>query len=225
MSEAAENNRAPVVTRPPHYPTPYTRDTVRHLVAYGLDDEQISVILRCLPSEIRYHYADELKHGLARINAQVQSVVLNNALIERDTQAAKLWLINKAGWRSGDGPRIGLAFNQPPAEGEFTVTERRVVMERVLSHASNIKRTQPVIQGEASEVKNGGGVRTTQLRDAAPRSEGATRDPEGVGNRDSEDREATAARKQKLRERFGVESPAKKTNGQNGTNGNGTKHR
>lgn len=158
-----EAERAPVITRPPHYPTPHTRETVRHLVAFGLDPSQISYIIRCLPSEIEQHYADEVEMGLARINAQVQSVVLHKALIDHDVQAAKLWLINKAGWKAGDANKLGIAVGyngQPvaPGEGSITVTERHTKIETMLRVVASAKRQQgPVtIQGESHEVKANG---------------------------------------------------------------------
>lgn len=156
-----EAERAPITTRPPHYPTQHSRETVRHLVAFGLTIDQISYIVRCLPSEVNQHYVDEIESGLARINAQVQAALLHNALHKLDVQAQKLWLINKAGWKAGDANKLGIAvgFNgQAPVDGEFTVTERRTRIETVLKLASSAKRAQAtsVIQGEAHEVKSNG---------------------------------------------------------------------
>jgi hypothetical protein len=150
-----------VVTRPPHFPTMHTRETVTHLAAFGLDENQIATILRCTPADVRQHYSEEIEHGLARVNARVMSAVLHSALYNDSAPDRKLWLINKAGWRSGDGPRA-LAINNNGGSvngeaGELTVIERREVIQRVLMKATQAKRqTERVIEGEVLPKKTNG---------------------------------------------------------------------
>lgn len=146
-----------VVTTPPHFPTMHTRETVTHLVAFGLDENQIAAVLKCTPDDVRRYYANELEHGLVRVNSRVMSAVLHQALYKEDVGAMKLWLVNKAGWRSGDGNKTNI-LNAPgaaPAEGEMTVVQRREVITRMLITATQQKRQQErVIEGEVVK-KNG----------------------------------------------------------------------
>lgn len=148
-----------IVTRPPHFPTMHTRETVTHLVAFGLDENQIAVIIRCTADDVRKYYSEELEHGLARVNARVMSAVLHAALYQDSAQDRKLWLVNKAQWRSGDGNKTAI-LNAPgaAADGEtMTVVQRREIITRVLTHATQNKRqAERVIEGEAVEVKRNG---------------------------------------------------------------------
>lgn len=143
-----------IVTHPPHFPTMHTRETVTHLVAFGLDANQIAAVLKCAPDDVRQHYAEELEHGLARVNARVMSAVLHAALYQDSAADRKLWLTNKAGWR-GDGPKA-LAVVNPPgngADGEFTVVQRREVITNVLTRVTQAKRqNERVIEGTATPV-------------------------------------------------------------------------
>lgn len=133
-----------IVTHPPHFPTMHTRETVTHLVAFGLDENQIACILKCTPDDVRMHYAEELEHGLARVNARVMSAVLHAALYNDSAQDRKLWLMNRAGWKGGDGNRTNI-LNAPGAsgaDGELTVVQRREVITKLLVKATQHKRQQ-----------------------------------------------------------------------------------
>lgn len=163
--------RTVIVTQPPHFPNLYTRDLVENYVAFGLDEEQIAVCLRCTVPDVQLHYAQELTHGLARVNARVQAALLNQALHKEDVAAMTMWLINKAGWRKGDGNRIGI-LNAPGANGEpvdgTTVIQKREVMTRILTTVTRAKRAdERFIEGEIVEPKrtNGhGGTNGTKHR-------------------------------------------------------------
>lgn len=145
-----------VVTQPPHFPTMHTRETVQNLAAFGLDENQVAVILKCTSDDVRRYYAIEMEHGLTMVNSRVMSAVLHQALYEKDMQAAKLWLINKAGWRSGDGPKITNLPAGTVAEGEMTVVQRREVITKLITHATQHKRRQEqVIEGEVVSRSNG----------------------------------------------------------------------
>lgn len=158
-----------IMTRLPHYPTPQTRELVQYLTAQGLDEKQIAAALRCTPDEVQRFYADELEHGLTLVNSRVMSAVLHEALYSRDVSAMKLWLINKAGWRAGDGSGRALSLVNPQGEvlpeGEMTVVQRREVINKMLTQASQFKRRQEhVIEAEVVPAKkngstNGNGVK------------------------------------------------------------------
>lgn len=145
-----------IVTHPPHFPTMHTRETVTHLVAFGLDENQIAVILKCTPDDVRRHYAEELEHGLARVNARVMSAVLHSALYNDSAPDRKLWLMNRAGWKGGDGNKTNI-LNAPGATGAdgelLTVMQRREVITKLLVKATQHKRQQErVIDVEATPV-------------------------------------------------------------------------
>ncbi len=156
-----------IVTHPPHFPTMHTRETVTHLVAFGLDENQIAVILKCTPDDVRRYYSDELEHGLARVNARVMSAVLHSALYNDSAADRRLWLINRAGWKGGDGAKVGI-LNAPGATGDpdtLTVMQRREVITNLLVKVTQSKRQQervvtPVIEGTAGVAKstNGSGA-------------------------------------------------------------------
>lgn len=147
-----------VVTQPPHFPTMHTRETVTHLAAFGLDENQVAVILKCTPDDVRRYYTNEMEHGLTRVNSQVMSAVLHAALYNDSAQDRKLWLINKAGWRAGDAQRASLpnGADGPLPEGEMTVVQRRDVITRVLTIATQSKRqAERVIEAEVVQKPNG----------------------------------------------------------------------
>lgn len=133
-----------VLTERPHFPTMYTRETVKHLAAFGLDSNQMAVVMKCSLQELERYYSDDIATGLVRVNAQVQAAVLHAAIYDRNVQAQKLWLVNKAGWRSGDAPRITVNSG---AQGNEQVThQRRAVIVDILREAIRNKRaTEQVI--------------------------------------------------------------------------------
>lgn len=136
-----------VLTERPHFPTMYTRDTVKHLAAFGLDCNQMAVVLKCTLQELQLYYSEEIATGLVRVNAQVQAAVLHAAIYDRNVQAQKLWLVNKAGWRSGDAPRI--TVNQGESKSEVAVHQRRAVIVDILREAIRNKRaTEQVIDAK-----------------------------------------------------------------------------
>lgn len=151
-----------VVTRPPHFPTMHTRDVIKHLAAFGAREELMCAIIRCTAEELQRHYADELTTGLERINAQVQNAVLHKALYENDLNAMKLWLVNKAGWRTGDGK--GMLPGQPLGPGELPegqglipVSQRRELISELLTKATRFKRdNERVIDAEVIPAKKNG---------------------------------------------------------------------
>lgn len=163
-----------IVTHPPHFPTMHTRETVSCLVAFGLDENQIAVIIKTTPDDVRLHYAEELEHGLARVNARVMSAVLHAALYNDSAADRKLWLMNRAGWKGGDGAKA-LAINAPGMgeDGEtLTVVQRREVITKLLVRATQHKRQQEkVIDAEvvpavtkSTNGANGHGTNGTKHR-------------------------------------------------------------
>jgi hypothetical protein len=154
-----------VVTQPPHFPTMHTRETVQHLSAFGLDENQVAVVLRCTPDDVRRYYAVEMEHGLMLVNSRVKAAVLHQALHKEDVNAMKLWLINNAGWRGGDGNKTNILNapgTGPGEEGTLTIMQKREVITRLLVQATQHKRHQEtVIDAEVVSVAkstNGNGA-------------------------------------------------------------------
>lgn len=143
-----------VVTRPPHFPTMWTRETCEHLVAFGLTDAQIAKALRCTIDELKTHYAEELSNGLALVNAQVKNALLHKALYDGDVPAMKLWLMNNADWRGGDAkPLLNQQGATSGAQGELPVHQRSELLSNLLTRATRMKREQEkVIDGEVIEA-------------------------------------------------------------------------
>lgn len=131
----------------PHFPTLQTREMVIELAAFSLTPADIAIILKCREDEVKLHYEQELAHGLMRVNARVQAVVLHKIIHERDGNMAKLWLLNKAGWRTGDGPRATVQVNQNNGAGDgqtpaVPVVERRQIMGRILDSLTAARRLE-----------------------------------------------------------------------------------
>lgn len=163
-----DKRATPIVHVAPHYPTQDKRELVQHLTACGLDVVQIAKALRCSQDDVHKHYQNEMDNAVQLVNARVMANVLHNALYKDDMQAAKLWLINRAGWRGGDNNKIGVGVQvnaltgQPMGEGEagLTVVQRREVITTLLSKVTQTKRRneQPAIEGEFTEAPRKNGV-------------------------------------------------------------------
>lgn len=130
----------------PHFPTMQTRETVIDLAAFGLLAPDIAVILHCTEGEVKLHYEQEMATGLMRTNARVQAVILHKIIHERDGNMAKLWMLNKGGWRTGDGARALMQVNQINGASEtapqVAVVERRAIMGRVLEQLTAARRAE-----------------------------------------------------------------------------------
>jgi hypothetical protein len=88
----------PILDFLPHVPTAETRELVAQLVACSIDHDSICYVIKANPVELKLHYANELKHGLAHCTAQMQSAVFR-AGVAGDMKAAQFWLRSVAGWR------------------------------------------------------------------------------------------------------------------------------
>lgn len=80
-----------------HTPTKKTREQVCKLVACGLNLDEISYVLGCLPSDVKEHYAQEIEHGSAMVTGLVGAALLKNAL-KGDVNAQRAWLQFRARW-------------------------------------------------------------------------------------------------------------------------------
>lgn len=209
-----------VVMRPPHFPTLQSRETARHLGAFGLDELQACVILRCNEDDFRRYYKEDFETGLVAVNAQVQAAVLHQALHERDVPAMKLWLINKAGWRAGDAPRGMLPPGQDGDTSELTVVQRRTVIDTILTRVTQEKRRgEKVVDGRVIAQQRGTSVgsASTTRPDTVARAGSGVVTPGPADSRSGIQKSSNGT--------VNGDGPGNGPSGGNGAAGNGTRHR
>lgn len=69
--------------RPAHGPTEKTRASVEGMVAAGLTQEEISGLMSISENTLRKHYAEELKHGKAKMVRSLFGKSFKNAMSNR----------------------------------------------------------------------------------------------------------------------------------------------
>jgi hypothetical protein len=84
--------------RPPHEPTPATREQVKAWAVVGVAQEVMARQLEIDPKTLRKHYRDELDMSLAMANATIAGVLFKKAQAG-DTASVFFWLKTQAGWR------------------------------------------------------------------------------------------------------------------------------
>ena len=106
------------MSRPPHEPTPASRQLVQLHATIGTTQETIASILGIDPKTLRLHYREELDHASAQANATIGGALFNKAK-SGDTTAMIFWMKTRAGWRekhdinhtSSDGSMTPKAIN------------------------------------------------------------------------------------------------------------------
>lgn len=86
------------VGKPPHKPTPATRQTVQLHTTVGTDQETLSRVLGITEKTLRKYYREELDISAAKANAVIGGALFNKAK-DGDTAAMIFWLKTKAGFR------------------------------------------------------------------------------------------------------------------------------
>ena len=86
------------VGKPPHKPTPATRQTVQLHTTVGTDQETLSRVLGITEKTLRKYYREELDISSAKANAVIGGALFNKAK-NGDTAAMIFWLKTKAGFR------------------------------------------------------------------------------------------------------------------------------
>lgn len=106
------------MSRPPHEPTPASRQLVQLHATIGTTQETIASILGIDPKTLRLYYREELDHASAQANATIGGALFNKAK-SGDTTAMIFWMKTRAGWRekhdinhtSSDGSMTPKAIN------------------------------------------------------------------------------------------------------------------
>jgi len=78
--------------------TDIEREQVENLAALGIPAQDICDIMHIEPQLMALYYANEMKTGAARVNAQVARVALGLALSGTDSDMTKFWLKTRAGF-------------------------------------------------------------------------------------------------------------------------------
>ena len=95
--------------RPKLKPSEEERKLVKHLAAFGVQQEQIAhkIGVRS-PKTLRKYFREELDLGQVDANATVAAALFKKAK-DGNTDAQKFWLMNRAGW----GHCTGTSQNAP----------------------------------------------------------------------------------------------------------------
>lgn len=106
------------MSRPPHEPTPASRQLVQLHATIGTTQAVIADILGIDDKTLRLYYREELDHASAQANATIGGALFNKAK-SGDTTAMIFWMKTRAGWRekhdinhtSSDGTMTPKAIN------------------------------------------------------------------------------------------------------------------
>jgi hypothetical protein len=136
-----------VLDFPLHIPTPETRQWVEQMVANGIEHDSICYIIKATPYELKLHYENEVKYGMASATAQVAGAVFR-AGIEGDMKAATFWLRSRAGWRDAVAPKTDA---DAPAQ---VAADKQHLIDKIVGLLTPAQAVE-VLKSEASPVAQG----------------------------------------------------------------------
>lgn len=89
--------------RPPHVPTPETRELAESLAGYGVPYEQIGALIAdgIDRDTLTKHYREDLERGKAKANSKVGKTLFQKA-IDGDTAAMIWWSKSQMRWKGTD---------------------------------------------------------------------------------------------------------------------------
>jgi hypothetical protein len=90
--------RAKKQTKPEYKPTDQERQFVKAMVACGIPQSEIALVVDIAPKTLRKHFRKELDTGKVEANTKVAQALLKQAL-NGNTSAMMFWLKTQAGWR------------------------------------------------------------------------------------------------------------------------------
>ena len=79
-------------------PTDEQRRLVEHYCSIGYTQDQIAALMNTSDVTLRLHYADELKNGALKVNAQVGGKLFQKAM-GGDTASLIFWAKTRMGWK------------------------------------------------------------------------------------------------------------------------------
>lgn len=108
--------------QPPHKPTDVTRKQVEALVACGIRQESICLIIGISEKTLRLHYRKELDTGidlaLAKVAGSLFKKATSQELTSASVSAAIFWLKTRGGWKEKSevehSGEIGIKWEDPP---------------------------------------------------------------------------------------------------------------
>lgn len=86
------------MSRPKHTPTEKTRKRVESMVAVGIPQEEVAVVVGIDVKTLRKHYRQELDEAMIRANAAVAGKLYSTAM-GGDVRAQIFWCKTRLGWR------------------------------------------------------------------------------------------------------------------------------
>jgi hypothetical protein len=143
------------MSRQAHNPDPAVRRQVEAMAAYGIPENDISMVVGIDPKTLRKHYRDELDFGQTKANAQVAGFLFNSARSGNVT-AQIFWLKTRANWKEtpsehrhmgafgtfdvrelSDEALERIVFGTPPNLPPMTQADRRKALAPVLQAVVN----------------------------------------------------------------------------------------
>jgi hypothetical protein len=111
--------------RPPHEPSPASRQLVQLHATIGTRQDIIADILGIDKKTLSKHYREELDQAMARANASVGGALFNKAT-KGDTAAMIFWMKTRAGWREKN------EIDHTSSDGSMTpqIVERVIVQAK-----------------------------------------------------------------------------------------------
>lgn len=136
-------------TKPPHEPTPETRQLVQLHTTVGTTQNDVARILGIDPKTLRKHYRDELDLSRAKANATIGGALFNKAK-GGDTAAMIFWMKTQAGWREVQQHEMG-GPNGGPIQIEGG-SARELIASKIagLASTSGARRDTSEPDGDAS---------------------------------------------------------------------------
>ena len=96
------------MARPTYEPTEASRKTATSMLAYGIKQEDIAIVLDIDPKTFRKHYGDEIAKAHVQANSRVAETAYQMATSGRHPAMTMFWLKTRLGWREVE--RIDINF-------------------------------------------------------------------------------------------------------------------
>lgn len=114
------------MSRPKHTPTEKARQRVESMVAVGIPQEDVAIILGIDVKTLRKHYRPELDKSMTKANAAVAGK-LYSAAMNGDVRAQIFWCKTRLGWRETNR----LEVEQKENLSELSTEELKQRLEKI----------------------------------------------------------------------------------------------
>ncbi len=112
-------------------PTDSDRAQVKRLSGLGLTQDQISTHMGISDDTLRKYYPEELKKGVAEINAKIVGALFKNAM-EGNVAAQIFWCKSRLGWKETtvQEVKVDTTFVDGPPQETRDEWEKRIALTR-----------------------------------------------------------------------------------------------